>query len=149
MKCYFDTSALTKLYFPEKESAALSQFILSAKEPILYSLLHELELKNAIDLKLFRREISKQQQTQLFRYIEEDKRKGVLSPVTANWTEVFAQAIGLSQKNTRLLGCRSLDILHVAVAIKLGCTHFFSFDNRQRQLAKSSGLILESFLKLI
>jgi predicted nucleic acid-binding protein len=145
VKCYLDTSALTKLYFPEKESAALSKWILSVKEPISYSLLHELELKNAIELKRYRQEISKQEHNQIINFIEEDKRKGILCPVKPSWTDVLVQAILLSRKNTHLLGCRSLDILHVAIALKLECTHFLTFDDRQCQLAKRSSLILMGF----
>jgi hypothetical protein len=40
---------------------------------------------------------------------------------------------------TRLL-CRSLDILHVAAALELGCTRLVSGDDRQLALAKIVGL---------
>ncbi len=38
------------------------------------------------------------------------------------------------------LGCRSLDVLHVASALKLGFRNFLTFDRRQQQLAKTAGL---------
>jgi predicted nucleic acid-binding protein len=35
---------------------------------------------------------------------------------------------------------RSFDILHVAAALELGATKFWSFDDRQKRLAEEVGL---------
>jgi predicted nucleic acid-binding protein len=43
-------------------------------------------------------------------------------------------------KHTRSIGCRSLDILHVASALELEIRHFATFDTRQQQLARAAGL---------
>ena len=40
------------------------------------------------------------------------------------------------------LGCRTMDILHVACAVEISATGFFSFDKRQQSLAKAAGLKL-------
>lgn len=45
-----------------------------------------------------------------------------------------------SRKYTRSIGCRSLDILHVATAVELEFKYFATFDVRQQQLAKAAGL---------
>ena len=37
------------------------------------------------------------------------------------------------------IGCRTLDLLHVAVALTLGVKTFVSFDERQRAVAKLGG----------
>ncbi len=39
-----------------------------------------------------------------------------------------------------MLGCRTLDIIHVAAAIVLGAKIFITFDGRQAALAKQAGL---------
>jgi len=39
------------------------------------------------------------------------------------------------------LGTSTLDILHVAAAIVLDADSFHTFDNRQKKLAKASGLV--------
>ena len=39
-------------------------------------------------------------------------------------------------------GNRSYDILHVAAAMVLSATEFWSFDARQRDLAKAAGLLV-------
>jgi len=48
--------------------------------------------------------------------------------------------VNLSTRHTPTLGTRTLDLLHVAAALELGCTDFLSFDNRQRQAAQAEGL---------
>jgi predicted nucleic acid-binding protein len=40
------------------------------------------------------------------------------------------------------LGCRSLDIIHVASAVELERKTFLAFDERQRKLARAVGLKL-------
>ncbi len=42
--------------------------------------------------------------------------------------------------NTPRLGCRTLDILHVACACQLKPDRFLSFDTRRIELAKAAGL---------
>jgi len=54
--------------------------------------------------------------------------------------EVFRHAGELSRSHTATLLCRSLDILHVAAALQLGCAAFVSGDSRQLSLAKDVGL---------
>ena len=42
--------------------------------------------------------------------------------------------------NCSTLGCRTLDIIHVAAALVLGAKEFVTFDARQGALAKKVGL---------
>ena len=37
-------------------------------------------------------------------------------------------------------GQRTIDLLHVAIALEAGAKTFLSFDQRQRKLAKAAGL---------
>ncbi len=140
MKVYLDTSALTKLYYPEPESAPLSLWIQGTEQAILFTSLHEVELKNAIGLKVFRGEMSEGEREQLNAAIGIDLRSGVLSRLMPSWGQVFSEALALSQKHTPESGSRSLDILHVAIAVTAGCTHLLTFDHRQRDLAAKTGL---------
>ncbi|MBM4156595.1 MAG: type II toxin-antitoxin system VapC family toxin [Lentisphaerae bacterium] len=43
-------------------------------------------------------------------------------------------------QSTPRMGCRTLDILHVACALQLKPTEFLTFDHRQRKLAAHAGL---------
>lgn len=42
-----------------------------------------------------------------------------------------------------ILGCRTLDIIHVAAALVLGTKEFVTFDGRQGALAKQAGLTVK------
>jgi len=46
----------------------------------------------------------------------------------------------LSQRHTAKHGFRTYDMLHVASALTLQCTHFFSFDKKALDLAQLEGL---------
>ncbi|HEY3074203.1 MAG TPA: PIN domain-containing protein, partial [Burkholderiales bacterium] len=50
------------------------------------------------------------------------------------------RAADLSLEYTADIGCRSLDVLHVACALELGLPNFLTFDLRQRRLVRSVGL---------
>jgi predicted nucleic acid-binding protein len=54
LNVYFDTSALIKLYYPEAESETLAAWIGENNIAISVSPFHEVELRNAFALKLFR-----------------------------------------------------------------------------------------------
>jgi predicted nucleic acid-binding protein len=56
------------------------------------------------------------------------------------WRATLKRAGNLSQKHTPVLGCRSLDVLHVASALELELKNFLTFDRRQQKLAKAAGL---------
>jgi hypothetical protein len=56
------------------------------------------------------------------------------------WRATLTRAAEISRAHTAALGCRTLDVLHVATALELGLRVFVTFDRRQRQLAKATGL---------
>ena len=56
---------------------------------------------------------------------------------------VWRFARDLSDSHAANIGCRTLDLLHVAVALSLGVKTFVSFDERQRAVAKLEGLTVK------
>lgn len=140
MKAYLDTSALAKLYYPEAESGRISRWVSRSNQPLLFTSIHELEIQNTFALKVFRKEIGVSQMKQALRLVENDLKGGLLLKPDVQWGELYAKAVRLSFQHTRKIGCRSLDILHVALASFLECSHFLSFDDRQMRLAKKTGL---------
>ena len=142
MKCYLDTSVLAKLYYPEEGSEEISRWVHRRKNPILFSSLHELELKNAFALKTFRKEITENQRKRIEEAINTDLEKQVLNRIHPDWGDVFSTAIALSGRHSSRFGARSLDILHIATAQTWGCTHFLSNDERQKNIAEKAGLEL-------
>jgi predicted nucleic acid-binding protein len=57
-----------------------------------------------------------------------------------NWFDVFRRASKLACEHSSEIGCRSLDLLHVASALVLEATTFLTFDDRQALLARVTGL---------
>lgn len=52
----------------------------------------------------------------------------------------FAVATDLARTHIARLGTRTLDSLHVAAALELKAERFWTFDDRQKKLAKAVGL---------
>ena len=139
---YLDSSVVVKLYFPEPQTKVVSKTISTQRHALIYTSFHELEIKNAIALKVFRNEISKASGDQIYRDLDNDFDRGILTRPVIDWSMLFAESVRISKLHTRSIGTRSLDILHVAAAIVLGCREFLSFDSRQLELAKKMDLNL-------
>jgi len=105
------------------------------------STLGELEVINAVGLRVFRKEVSATQAQSSLHDFEEDLRAGVfqLRPVVE---EVFERARQLSRQTTPKLGARTADLLHVATALELSAEYLYTFDQRQRKLAQTVRLKL-------
>jgi predicted nucleic acid-binding protein len=137
---YVDTSIFVKSFVLEPDSPAALEILEAAGSPLLYSHLHEIEIPNAIRLKRFRGEITRQQEATAIRVFHSDIDAGRLARPTYDLPEVFLRAERLSAKYSGDTGTRSLDLLHVAAALECGCTEFASFDQRQRKIATLAGL---------
>jgi len=55
----------------------------------------------------------------------------------------FDSAIIVMVSHSAILGCRTLDIIHVAAALIIGATEFVTFDGRQGAIAKQAGLTVK------
>jgi len=135
---YLDTGCLVKLYFPEPDSARVAALV--AGQALVYSGLHELEVTNALELKVFRKEAVLKQAQATRDLIATDVRAGILHAPTLAWSDIWLAASELARKHSRTLGCRSLDILHCAVAAQLDVAGFVTTDRRQRRLAAKLGM---------
>ena len=99
------------------------------------SVLGELEVVNALGLRVFRNEITMAQAQSSLSDFEKDLHDGVFQ-LRGMPDPVFDRARELSRRTTSKLGTRTADLLHVATALELGVEYLFSFDKRQRGLAK-------------
>jgi predicted nucleic acid-binding protein len=107
--------------------------------PVLITPLGELELVNAVQLRLFRKELRPSEARAAQAAFRADLQDGVFA-IRALPEEVFVRARQLASRWTARFGTRSLDILHVAAAIALRAEVFHTFDDRQRSLAKAARL---------
>ena len=109
--------------------------------PVLgFSPLNRIELRNGLRNAQSFGEITEQDRRAAFRQIEMDMREGILAHVPVEWTTVFRLADQLSEEHSPRAGQRTIDLLHVAIALQCGATTFLSFDERQRKLARAAGL---------
>ena len=70
----------------------------------------------------------------------EDVADGRYAQADVLWRATLRRAGEISRAHTATVGCRSLDVLHVATALELGLRTFVTFDRRQQQLARVAGL---------
>jgi predicted nucleic acid-binding protein len=111
----------------------------TAELPVVLTSLGELELTNALELRVFRKEVDRRQFENARREFRRDIDEGVysLAPLPE---VVFERARRMAQEYSARLGTRTLDILHVASALALGAESFYTFDARQQKLAAAEGL---------
>lgn len=140
MTVYLDSSALVKLYVKEFGSPAVARYVRRLTEPLPFSHLHEVEVKNGLRLKVFRNEATRAAALASLKLIDEDLASGLLRRPDLSWPEVFRAAGELSAAHSMTFGCRSLDLLHVALARLLQVTDFLTFDTRQAAIASKVGL---------
>jgi predicted nucleic acid-binding protein len=140
VKCYADTSFLLALYREQTASRVANAIMQRVVAPLPLTPLVFLELRNGLNLALFRREIDTGVRNAAWAQIERDIRDGVLAHVVPSAAAVYDQAAALSDQHGPSLGTRTLDVLHVAAALVLGTGRLLSLDQRQRALAEKVGL---------
>lgn len=136
---YLDTSALLKLYIHEKESASVQQWVMAQDDPLPVWELQQWELMNGLRLKVFWGDITGAQAEKLVDLFEDRMRRGQYYFPSVDRSELTVTFRTLSRQ-TPQMGCRTMDILHVACALQLSPAMFVTFDDRQRALATHAGL---------
>lgn len=136
---YLDTSALIKLYVLEAGSAEVQALVVAQSDPLPVWELQEMEMINALKLKVFWKEISEADAAAQIARFHTRQSNGMYHMPELGRSDLLDRYRQLSA-HTPTLGCRTLDILHVAAAALLRADLFVSFDQRQRQLAELAGL---------
>ena len=110
--------------------------------------LHELEVPNALRLRLFAtsglaapaRTIRRRDVATGMKRLNHFLAIGCLRRTPIDWDAVITRAQSLSERFSEKLGSRSLDILHVGMALTLHAEAFLTCDRNQAALAKAAGL---------
>ena len=140
MKAYADTGFLCSLYAPDAHTGTAVARIKRQTLPLPVIWLHQLEFRNALRLRVFRKEITPAQRDASLNAMLADLAANVLVHAAAPLMELTIEAERLSALHSETLGTRSLDILHVAAGLILGIPEFLTFDRRQQALAVAAGL---------
>lgn len=139
MIIYLDTSAFVKLYVLEPGSHPVNEIVSLNSKPIPISDLLIIEFYNALKLKVFRDELTKRASDQLIGSFQSRKKEGIYYSPVLDRKEHTDLCLCLTKKSAEL-GCRSLDIMHVAAAKLFKADRFITFDERQANLADHVGL---------
>ena len=141
MIAYADSSFLVSLYSADANSSEALQRVEKARPLLIYSSLAALETTNALNLRVFRKQLSRALRDSILAELRKDIEGGVLLPRIVAETD-FNIAGRLSTKWTPQFGTRASDLLHVAIALEARVTSFLSFDKRQLEIARAEGLEL-------
>jgi predicted nucleic acid-binding protein len=138
LRVYVDSSFLISLYVTDRHSSDSRRRMRIAPR-LGFTPLHRAEWAHAIAQHVFRGELAPAQARQLDRHLEADITAG-------RWLEVevpekaFALCAHLGRQYGSKLGVRTLESLHVACALELEATQFWTCDGRQAKLAEEKGL---------
>ena len=138
MIAYADTGFLVSLYGQDNQSATATTLVRS-KPVFLLTSLGEAEFANAVELRVFRREWTRLEARSVHDLFLQHQAAGVFR-MTPLGPEIWEKALVLSRRHSAKLGTRTLDLLHVAAAIVLKPDVFYTFDKRQRNLARTQRL---------
>jgi len=135
---YLDTSAFIKLYLQEEGSAEVHGLVVSQTEPLPMWHFLELELFNALRFKVFLSEMSPEEVERLVSLYLDRKRGGQYFVPHLDPVALHELSLQMSMR-TPAIGCRALDILHVAAARLCDAAIFVTADRRQAALAQAEG----------
>jgi len=136
---YADTSFLFSLYVPDANSSSAAAMMKRIKPPLVATDFAEFELTNALNWRIFRKELRASEEQAVLLSFSKDVHAGVIRVVPIS-AATFAHARRIARTQTRLLGTRALDVLHVASALALRADSFCTFDKNQARLASALGL---------
>jgi predicted nucleic acid-binding protein len=135
-----DTSFLFSLYGRDANTAKARKLVSRCGKPITVTLFNEFGLGNAVRLSVFQKLLPSEIGAAMLADYEADKADGRVIPGVCNLAEALGEALRLSASETPGGGHRAFDILHVAAAVVMEAENFFTFDDKQRGLARAAGL---------
>jgi predicted nucleic acid-binding protein len=138
LNTYADTSFLVSLYLTDAHSPEAES--LMASGPVVWlTPLHVAEWTHSIEQHVFRRELSRSEGNQYYERFQQHRESGLWAEVALP-ESVFEVCTQLARRYGALLGSRTLDTFHVASALELKAARFWTFDERQKKLARAVGL---------
>jgi predicted nucleic acid-binding protein len=130
----------TGLYVTDRHSGEAERKLVS-RPALWFTPLHVAEWTHAIEQHVFRKLMSRGESDRIIEKFNEHRSRGLCKEgaVSEQALEVCAQ---LARKFAARLGVRTLDSLHVALALELNAERFWTFDERQGKLPQAVGLRL-------
>ena len=136
---YLDTSAFIKLYLVETGSEEVHRLVASQPDPLPLWYLTEVEFSNTVRFKVFLTEMKSAAAEQIISLFLDRKGKGQYFAPALDPVILQELSLRLTMR-TPQIGCRALDVLHVAAARLCEADLFVTADKRQAKLAETEGL---------
>jgi predicted nucleic acid-binding protein len=135
LKICFDASFLFSLYAVDAHTESAVAAMARVPSVRIVTHLTELELRNSLQLRVFRGELNAAATRSAFADWQTDLANGLfeLRELPENWIQ---RSHAIAKQFTPRLGTRTLDLIHVAAALELEADALYSFDDRQRHLAR-------------
>ncbi len=136
---YLDSGALIKLYVVEAGSEFVADAI-QAAQILPLNPLQETEVRNAALAAQGRGLLTRSACQQALDYFSQDIAAGVFQRHSPDWPVIWNHTQRLARDHTPTILCRTLDILHVALAEIGQAEAIISGDKRQIALSRAIGL---------
>ncbi len=135
MNIYVDASFLVSTYSVDANTGTATRMLSVLREALLITTFGELEFVNALNLRVFRNEISALEAESSKRVFDNDLHSGLFQ-LKSLPEHVFLRARQVSEQTAARVGTRTSDLLHIAAALELGVDAFYTFDRKQAKLAQ-------------
>ena len=139
MTTYFDSSVVVAALVQEPHSRKARKAISSVASAPFTPLL-DLEVRTALRRMAGSGRLTSAESASVLSLVDDDVAAGRLWKVPLDLYATVERAESLSAQHAQRFLSRSLDLLHVAAALELGCASFVTLDTRQARLAVASGL---------
>jgi predicted nucleic acid-binding protein len=135
---YVDSSLIVSIYIADIHSPEADRRM-AGRQALWLTPLHRTEFVHAVEQNVFRGKISASNARRLNEEFDQDRREGLWSDINLP-DATMETSIRLARSYVALIGSRTIDTIHVASALELKATQFWTFDDRQAKLAKAVGL---------
>lgn len=142
MIVYADTSFLITLYVEEERTRKSLRLLRRYKRPMTAMWFSLLEARNALRLLHYCRRLDAKALAKTLTFLQESLARRTIVVASIGAEELAARAERISSRYTSRHGLRTLDLIHVAAASLLTATDFVTYDERQRAVAESIGLVV-------
>ena len=138
MSTYADTSFLVSLYLTDTHTPE-AEHRMASGQAVWLTPFHIAEWTHAVEQHVFWRALSRSEADHYHERFQQHRESGLWMEV-AMPESAFAVCAQLARRHGAKLGLRTLDTLHVASALELKAERFWTFDERQKNLARAVGL---------
>ncbi len=138
MSTYCDTSVFVALYLPDRHAPDLMRLVADFRPHFLVTPLHKAEWSHAVFERVSRGELTSADAQQVLARFERDSVR--------RWRETdmpegaMERSMALARRHGKLLGSTTADAMHVACALELRASQFWTVDKLCGDLATAAGL---------